>query len=255
MPGFTLKRGPIPLHFQMDTWDAKRDPSGAPPIQRGHYHAFRRVVWHAGRGIPRSNRAPDGSPLARKVYDLRGPLKRAPNHWETVVDASQPRRLRVFHSCQAPDDVVWVQTDGWEENLGFTLDFTDLQIARGQQGQARIRIEWGKIFSIVLRDGAAPTFEKRVHPQKALKPKSPTDGNNNGGTTGNNTNGTGDTTGTGSNTNGASDNASGVPAKVAKELPKKKADKGDDDKPKKGELKPNVNWRVVSDLSGAGELD
>lgn len=222
LSGFSVRRLSIPLHFQMDTWDATRDPSGAPPIQRGYYHAFRPVIWHAGRGMLRSATAPDGSPLARKVYDLRGDLSKAPSHWETVVDASHPRRQRVFHSSQAPDDVVWVQTDNWEENLGFELDFTDLQVARGQQGQARIRIEWGKVFSVVLRDGAAPTFEKRLPSSKAAgTPKTTTP-----------------------------DKSLPPGWHPPMTLPNDFANAG-----KAGEIKPDPKWKTVSELTGAGTVD
>ena len=163
LSGFSLARSSVPLHFRLQNFDPARDPSGAPEQKRGHYHAFRPVVWRAGRGILRSATAPDGTPIPRKAFDLRGKYKGLKSHWETVVDAQAPRRQRVFHSCQAPDDVVWVETVApWEENLGFEIDLTDLQIARGQKGQARIRIEWGGLFSVVLRDGAAPTFEKRL---------------------------------------------------------------------------------------------
>ena len=146
---------------------------------------------------------------------------------------------------------MWVETDNWEENLGFEIDLTELQVARGQKGQARIRIEWGGIYSIVLRDGAAPTFEKRVSVSKKTAPKTapapaPTE-NNGGDDEGDDTTGDDEGDGTGSDSGAAL----GVPAKVAKELPQQK--KKDEAKP--GEVKPEPQWRTVVSMARGGSVD
>ena len=51
----------------------------------------------------------------------------------------------------------------WPANRGFYLDIEDLQIAAGNTGQTRLRIEFGDQYALILRDGETPAFEKRIY--------------------------------------------------------------------------------------------
>ena len=115
LAGFTLHRALVPLHFQMENFDPARDPSGEAEQKRGYYHAFRPVVWRAGRGILRSAKAPDGAPIPRQVMDLRGRFKNLPSHWETVVDAAAPRRAANACFIRVRRPTKWC---GWKPTIG-----------------------------------------------------------------------------------------------------------------------------------------